>query len=34
MYTFLGIGVNVPGKVGEKLTIGGYKISQLIYGFN
>lgn len=34
MYTFLGIGVNVPGKVGEKITIGGYKLSQLIYGFN
>lgn len=34
MYTFLGIGVNVPGKVGEKITIGGYKLSQLVYGFN
>lgn len=34
MYTFLGLGVNVPGKVGEKITISGYKISQLIYGFN
>ena len=34
MFSFLGIGVNVPGKVGEKITIGGYKLSQLIYGFN
>lgn len=34
MYCFLGIGVNLPGKVGEKLTIGGYKFFQLLYGFN
>ena len=34
MFSFLGIGVNMPGKVGEKITIGGYKLSQLIYGFN
>ena len=34
MYSFLGIGVNLPGNIGKKLTIGGYKISQYIYGFN
>ena len=34
MYCFLGLGVNIPGNIGKKLTIGGYKISQLLYGFN
>ena len=34
MYCFLGLGVNLPGKAGKKLAVGGYKISQLIYGFN
>ena len=34
MYTFLGIGVNMPGKFGKKISIAGYKISQLLYGFN
>lgn len=34
MYCFLGLGVNLPGNMGKKLTIGGYKISQLLYGFN
>ena len=34
MFSFLGLGVNVPGKAGEIITIGGYKLSQLIYGFN
>lgn len=34
MYNFLGIGVNLPGSAGKKLAIGGYKISQWIYGFN
>ncbi len=34
MFCFLGFGVNLPGSIGKKLTIGGYKISQLLYGFN
>ena len=32
MYCFLGI--DLPGAVGKQLTIGGYKLFQLIYGFN
>ncbi len=31
---FLGQGVNIPGKVGNKLTILAYKITQKFYGFN
>ena len=34
MFSLLGLGVNLPGKLGKQLTIGGYKISQFIYGFN
>ena len=34
MYSFLGIFANLPGKAGEKIAIGGYKIFQHIYGFN
>ena len=34
IFTFLGIGVNLPGSIGKKLTIFGYKLSQLVYGFN
>ena len=33
-YTFLGIGVNLPGKFGRKLAVAAYKIAQKIYGFN
>ena len=31
---FLGQGCNLPGTVGRKILITGYKISQKIYGFN
>lgn len=31
---FLGQGVNLPGKVGNRLTIMAYKLSQKFYGFN
>ncbi len=34
MYSFLGIFSNLPGKAGNKLTVGGYKLVQHIYGFN
>ena len=34
MYCFLGLSVNLPGKAGRNFAIGGYKLSQLIYGFN
>ena len=33
-YTVLGIGVNLPGKLGRKLAVVVYKIAQKIYGFN
>lgn len=32
--SFLGQGVNLPGKVGNKLTIAAYKVTQKFYGFN
>ena len=31
---FLGQGVNLPGKIGNKLTILAYKLTQKFYGFN
>ena len=31
---FLGQGVNLPGKIGNKLTILAYKLTQTFYGFN
>ena len=34
MYCFLGLGVNIPGEIGKKITIGGYKLSRHLYGFN
>lgn len=34
MYNFLGLFVNLPGKAGKKLVVGGYKLIQHIYGFN
>lgn len=34
MYCFLGLFVNLPGKVGKKIVVGGYKIFQHLYGFN
>lgn len=33
-FGFLGTGVNLPGKMGNDLTIAAYKISQKFYGFN
>ena len=33
-HTILGQGVNIPGEIGKKLTITGYKIAQKLYGFN
>ncbi len=33
-FTVLGIGVNLPGKVGRKLAVVVYKLAQKIYGFN
>ncbi len=32
--SFLGISVNLPGKVGREITIFGYKIAQKFFGFN
>ncbi len=32
--SFLGIAVNLPGKVGRELTMIGYKIAQKFFGFN
>ncbi len=32
--SFLGQGVNLPGKTGDKLTIAAYKVTQKFYGFN
>lgn len=32
--SFLGQGVNLPGKVGNKLTIAAYKLTRKFYGFN
>ncbi|MBR1844207.1 MAG: glycosyltransferase family 2 protein [Lachnospiraceae bacterium] len=34
MYSFLGLFVNLPGKVGKKMVVSGYKLMQHIYGFN
>lgn len=33
-YSFLGMGMNLPGKVGKSIAIWGYGVSQKIYGFN
>ena len=33
-YSFLGMGVTLPGETGKQIAIGGYKLSRLIYGFN
>ena len=30
----LGIGMNLPGEVGRKVTVAGYKLGQRIYGYN
>lgn len=30
----LGVAVNLPGKIGNKMTVIGYKLSQRLYGFN
>ena len=33
-HSMLGEGINLPGKGGRKISIGGYKIAQMIVGFN
>lgn len=33
-FSFLGIALNLPGKIGRKIASVGYKIAQKIYGFN
>lgn len=33
-HRFLGIGLHLPGKLGRQIAIGGYKLSQKIFGFN
>lgn len=33
-YGILGISMNLPGKIGRKISIGAYKIAQKIVGFN
>ena len=33
-YSFLGMGVTLPGATGKHIAIGGYKLSRIIYGFN
>lgn len=33
-YSILGIIMNLPGKVGRKLSVFGYKVTQKIFGFN
>lgn len=33
-YSFLGMGMNIPGKIGRSIAIWGYGISQRMYGFN
>lgn len=31
---FFGIGMNLPGKVGRKISVGGYRIAQKLFKFN
>ena len=33
-HSFLGFGMNLPGKIGRQITLLGYRISQKIFGFN
>ncbi len=33
-YSFLGMGMNLPGKIGKDIAIWGYGVSQKMYGFN
>ena len=33
-YSPLGIVMNLPGKIGRKLSVFGYKVTQKIFGFN
>ena len=33
-HSILGTGMNLPGKGGRKISVGGYKLSQKIFGFN
>ena len=30
----VGLATNLPGKVGEKITIGGYRVAQKVVKFN
>ncbi|KRM89546.1 hypothetical protein FD21_GL001404 [Liquorilactobacillus vini DSM 20605] len=32
--SLLGIGVNLPGKLGRKTAVGAYQIARKMYGFN
>ena len=31
---YVGLATNLPGKVGEKITIGGYRVAQKVVKFN
>lgn len=33
-HRFLGIGLHLPGRLGRKIAIAGYKLSQKVFGFN
>lgn len=33
-YGFFGVSMNLPGKIGRRIAIAGYKIAQKIFGFN
>ncbi|HAV90458.1 MAG TPA: glycosyl transferase, partial [Eubacterium sp.] len=33
-HSFLGIGMNLPGKAGRSLSVKGYKVMQKIFKFN
>ncbi|MCC8103487.1 MAG: glycosyltransferase family 2 protein [Clostridiales bacterium] len=33
-YNMLGIGMNLPGKIGRKISVEGYKLAQKLVGFN
>lgn len=33
-YNLFGVGMNLPGKIGRKISVGGYKVAQKLVGFN
>ena len=33
-FSLLGIAMNLPGKVGRSIFVGGYKIAHKVFGFN